>query len=86
MFLVQNRDQWQDGVDVVKFSGSEQRPVARWCGHGKGYLVQNRNQWQDDVDTKRYMFQNGDQWQAGVDTVKVIWLRTGIGGGMVWTR
>ena len=33
-----------------KLFGSEQGPVAGWCGHGKNYLADKRDQWQDDVD------------------------------------
>jgi hypothetical protein len=34
---------------------------------------------------KIYLAQNRDRWQAGVDRVKVIWLRKGTGGRLVWT-
>ena len=34
---------------------------------------------------KGYLAENRDQWQDDVDRVKVIWLRTGTSGRMVWT-
>jgi len=35
---------------------------------------------------KSYLAENRDQWQEGVERAKVIWMRAGNSGRMVWTR